>query len=177
MKKNNPVEFLMLHQKAVLAAYECHNRSPKKTWDSLEKSLPGLKEAMSKNTFTQYVSVFALMMSNQNQVMQEKADVIQELDKKEKEVAELAQTVDELKTRLSQKKTDDERKPKTERNTNHPPKRIEGWNVQRSKDGYYRCYRKIANRVHSVYIGKTMDLDKARQKVLEKENEVRLDKG
>ena len=41
------------------------------------------------------------------------------------------------------------------------PKRIDGWNVQQSKDGYFRCYRKIAKRVHSVYIGKDLDLKKA----------------
>jgi len=54
------------------------------------------------------------------------------------------------------------------------PKRIGGWNVQKSKDGYYRCYRKIAKRVHSVYIGKDLDLKKAQGRIKEKEKALGL---
>jgi len=32
--------------------------------------------------------------------------------------------------------------------------KISGWNVRKSNDGYYRCYRKIKKKVHCIYIGK-----------------------
>jgi hypothetical protein len=49
------------------------------------------------------------------------------------------------------------------------PKRISGWSVQKSKDGYFRCYRKIKGRVHCVYIGKNFNTEKARKRIMEKE--------
>lgn len=49
------------------------------------------------------------------------------------------------------------------------PKRISGWSVQRSKDGYYRCYRKINKRLHSVYLGKEIDLKDAERRIKAKE--------
>ena len=52
-------------------------------------------------------------------------------------------------------------------------KRICGWNVQKSKDGYYRCYRKIAKRLHCIYIGKELDLKKAQVRIAEKEKALR----
>ena len=56
------------------------------------------------------------------------------------------------------------------------PKKINGWNIQKAKDGYYRCYRKINNQVHSIYIGKTLDIQKAQRRINEKENKLELDK-
>ncbi|ETR67276.1 MAG: hypothetical protein OMM_11773 [Candidatus Magnetoglobus multicellularis str. Araruama] len=52
------------------------------------------------------------------------------------------------------------------------PKNVMGWNVQQSKDGYYRCYRKINKQVHSIYIGKEFNLEKIRIRIREKENEI-----
>jgi hypothetical protein len=52
------------------------------------------------------------------------------------------------------------------------PKKIGGWNAQRSKDGYYRLYRKIKGRVYSIYIGKELDIDKAGRRIAEKEKEL-----
>jgi chaperonin cofactor prefoldin len=53
-----------------------------------------------------------------------------------------------------------------------PSKKIDRWNAQRSKDGYYRLYRKIRGRVHSIYIGKELDIDKARRRIAEKEKKL-----
>ena len=58
-----------------------------------------------------------------------------------------------------------------------PPKRISGWNVQKSNDGYFRCYRKVSNRVHCIYIGKMFDENKARNRIAEKEKELGLYKS
>lgn len=52
------------------------------------------------------------------------------------------------------------------------PKKIGRWNAQLSKDGYYRLYRKIRGRVHSIYIGKDLDIDRALAKIAEKEKEL-----
>ncbi len=52
------------------------------------------------------------------------------------------------------------------------PKKIGRWNVQRSKDGYYRLYRKIGGKVRSIYIGKELDIEKAVRRIAEKENKL-----
>ena len=57
------------------------------------------------------------------------------------------------------------------------PKRTSNWNVQKSKAGYYRCYRKLNNLVHCVYIGKTLDVDKAKVRIKEKQKRLRLYNG
>jgi cell division protein FtsB len=54
-----------------------------------------------------------------------------------------------------------------------PAKKIAGWNVQRSKDGYYRVYRKIRGKVRSIYIGRELDIEKANRRIAEKEKELR----
>lgn len=53
-----------------------------------------------------------------------------------------------------------------------PARKIAGWNVQLSKDGYYRVYRKIKGKVHSIYIGKELDIDKANRRIADKEREL-----
>jgi hypothetical protein len=57
-----------------------------------------------------------------------------------------------------------------------PVKKIGRWNAQRSRDGYFRLYRKIGGRVHSIYIGKELDVAKAERKVADRETEL-LKKG
>jgi len=52
-------------------------------------------------------------------------------------------------------------------------KKIAGWNVQRSKDGYYRIYRKIRGKVRSIYIGRELDIEKANRRIAEKEKELK----
>ena len=52
------------------------------------------------------------------------------------------------------------------------PTKIGRWNAQRAKDGYYRLYRKIGGRVHSIYIGKELDIDKALRRIADKEKKL-----
>ena len=52
------------------------------------------------------------------------------------------------------------------------PKKIGRWNAQRSKDGYYRLYRKIGGRVHSIYVGKELDIDKAERRIADRERKL-----
>lgn len=58
---------------------------------------------------------------------------------------------------------------KSERKT---PKKIGRWSAQRSREGYYRLYRKIGGRVHSIYIGKDLDIDKAEKRIADKERQL-----
>jgi chromosome segregation ATPase len=52
------------------------------------------------------------------------------------------------------------------------PKKIGRWNAQRSKDGYYRLYRKIGGRVYSIYVGKELDINKAQSRIADKEKKL-----
>jgi chromosome segregation ATPase len=53
-----------------------------------------------------------------------------------------------------------------------PPNKIGRWNAQLSKDGYYRLYRKIGGRVHSIYVGKELDIDKAERRIADREKKL-----
>ncbi len=46
------------------------------------------------------------------------------------------------------------------------------WNAQISRDGYYRLFRKIGGKLHSIYIGKELDIEKAKLRIAEKESEL-----
>jgi hypothetical protein len=52
------------------------------------------------------------------------------------------------------------------------PAKIGGWNVQLSKDGYYRLFRKIRGKVYSIYIGKELDIEKAEMRIADKERKL-----
>ena len=45
------------------------------------------------------------------------------------------------------------------------PKKILGWAVQRSPDGYHRAHKRIGGRMKSVYLGKAFDLAQAEEKI------------
>ncbi|MGV0950106.1 MAG: hypothetical protein ACOYB3_05495 [Azonexus sp.] len=46
-----------------------------------------------------------------------------------------------------------------------PPKTFEGWTVQVDKQGYVRLFRKIRAQLHSVYLGRTWDESRARERI------------
>jgi myosin heavy subunit len=52
------------------------------------------------------------------------------------------------------------------------PLKIGKWNVQLSKDGYYRLFRKVRGRLHSIYLGKELDIEKAEMRIADKEREL-----
>jgi len=43
--------------------------------------------------------------------------------------------------------------------------KVDGWNVVKGNDGYFRANRKIKKKVVSVYLGKKFDEKKAREKI------------
>ena len=44
-------------------------------------------------------------------------------------------------------------------------KNIDGWTVQRSRQGYFRIYKKINGKLRSIYIGKQVETDVVREKI------------
>ena len=44
--------------------------------------------------------------------------------------------------------------------------------MHKAKDGYYRLHRKIKGRVHSIYLGKIPDTEKALKKIAAKEKKL-----
>ncbi|MDR3567445.1 MAG: hypothetical protein P4L43_05385 [Syntrophobacteraceae bacterium] len=50
--------------------------------------------------------------------------------------------------------------------------KIGKWNVQLSKDGYYRLFRKIRGKLHSIYLGKELNTEKAQRRIDDKEREL-----
>jgi uncharacterized protein (DUF3084 family) len=177
----SPIAFLIEHRKAIVQQYRQHDSKPKKTWASLQKILPQLSECMRFNTFKQYMSVFAVVTNGLDKVIQERDEVIQSQDSllndlkiTTQQKTQLEEQVDELKTRLDKVIHTQALDAAVIHGLDKKPKRICGWNVQKSKDGYYRCYRKIAKRVHSVYIGKDLDLKKAQVRITKKEKALGL---
>ncbi len=186
MSKESPIHFLIIHREAVMAAYNENTCKPGKTWDCLLATLPELSKAMSLNTFKQYMSVLAVFNRELDRVTQDKEQVVQKLHnvtRQRDEVTHKLYKLEHEKSELeTQSTTPDSRLAKVtqlldlkpEVAHNRVPKRIDGWSVQKAKDGYYRCYRKIDKKLHSVYIGKTFDVEKARGRVAEKERSLGL---
>ena len=109
-----------------------------------------------------------------DKVIQDRENLLRDLKKTTKQRAQLQGQVDELKTRLDKVIHAGALGAAVVHGLEKKPTRICGWNVQKSKDGYYRCYRKIAKRVHSVYIGKDLDLKRAQVRIAEKEKTLGL---
>ena len=175
-----PITFLIAHRKTILDQYRQNGSKPKKAWVSLLKILPQLSESMSFNTFKQYMSVFVSVTNGLDKVIQERDALIHSRDNLLKDLkittkqrAQLESQIDELNTRLDKVIQTQAIDTSIVNGLDKKTKRISGWNVQKSKDGYYRCYRKIAKRVHSVYIGKDLDLKKAQVRIAEKEKALR----
>jgi len=168
MEKSTPISFLIENKETILQSFYQNGNKPKKSWQSLQKILPELNQTMRFNTFKQYLSVFAALSPELDRVTQKLEEAI-------KQKKELEGKVKTFKKELDKVTQTGKIDPQVRQKLDNQPKRIDGWSVQKSKDGYYRCYRKIENRVHSIYIGKALDLEKARRCITEKEKALRLD--
>ena len=114
------------------------------------------------------------VIQDRTEVTQSRQNLLKDLNKTTKQRAQLEGQVGELTTRLDKVIQTQAMDTAVINGLDKNPKRICGWNVQKSKDGYYRCYRKIEKRLHSVYIGKELDLKKAQVRITEKEKALRL---
>jgi hypothetical protein len=170
MNPSSPFRFLLENRQLIAQAHNQSVGKTKSTWQALQKTLPELSNLMTFNTFKQYVAAL-LMAAN------ELDKVIHKLDQALRRNAALQDQLGRLTAQLDKVR----HTPKDLKSTAAPPdkvlKRIEGWSVQRSKDGYYRCYRKINDRVHCLYIGKILKVDKTKERIQQKEKQLGLDKG
>ena len=155
MTISNPISFILHHQQAIMPVHYRNGQKTSQTWNCLKKDLPELQQVMKFNTFKQYLSVITAVTNQLGDDNREKKAVRQGL----------SNSFREEKNGLD----------KVRQETIHPPRRILGWNVRKAGDGYYRCYRKIHNQVHSIYIGKQLDVEKAQHRIKEKERKLRLD--
>ncbi len=169
-----PLEFLISHRKRVIEEYNQNDGQTKNTWNCLGETLPELFQVMSYNTFKQYVRVLAAVDQEFNRSTNGEGTVIQNLyNCSDDNNGPKTSRQNELDKVRQINQPESAVRQKIDRN----PKRVFGWNVQRSKDGYYRCYRKIKNRVHSIYIGKTLDTHKAEFRIKQKELELEIGNG
>ncbi len=186
-----PIHFMVEHQSEILDAFTANQEKPKKTWSSLTEILPAISDTMRFNTFKQYVRVFAVCSFELDKVRQRLSAVKQKSDKTKSRQAELDKVRQDMVTvthELNKTKSRNKdlltelakvRQPEkvrgrvTQRFDKHP-KRISGWSVQKSKDGYFRCYRKIGGRVHCVYIGKNFNVEKSQKRIAKKEKSLGL---
>lgn len=162
-----PIHFLVEHQYEILSAFAASQEKPKKTWSLLLEILPELSNAMQFNTFKQYVRVFAVFSGELDKIRQDLSTVKQKLDKTK------AQNHSLLEELAKVRQLENGREKVAQKFDKHP-KRISGWSVQRSKDGYLRCYRKIEGRVYSIYIGKHFQAEKTQKRIMEKEKSLGL---
>ena len=169
-----PIEFLISHRKRIIEVYNQNHEQTKDTWNCLEKTLPKLFQTMSFNTFKQYVRVLVAVIREFNEPTNGERTVIQNLyNSSEDANGQKTSPQNKLDKVIQMNQAESSVRQKLD----NKPNRIFGWNVQRAKDGYYRCCRKINNRVHSVYIGKTLDRHKAELRIKHKELELGLDNG
>ncbi len=166
---SRPIQFLMKHRQTVIDTFIDNDRRPQKTWEDLSRLLPDLKENMSYNTFKQYVSVLAAISSELDTVRQEKRELTCRLDKTNRQKSKLENRIKALEEDYKKVAGQSEPKRMVRQKPKQAPRRVMGWSVQQSKDGYYRCFRKIEGRLHCIYIGKTMVVKTARLKIREKE--------
>lgn len=166
---SKPIQLLMKHRRTVIDSFFDNDRRPQKTWNDLSRLLPELKESMSFNTFKQYVSILAAVSFELDTVRQEKTELAEQLDKIEQQKSQLEKRIRVLEKGYTEVAGRTQSKRSVRQESKQAPRRVMGWSVQQSKDGYYRCFRKIEGRVHCIYIGKSMVVKTARLKIREKE--------
>ena len=170
--KENPVRYRISHEEIILDAYQ-ESKGPKGAWESLQEDLPVLPQVMRYNTFKQYITPFSKIMEQ----------VTQRLHRNEQSRAALKETIKALRQeknmverrlraiegRRLHKVTQKEQSQAVRQGLHKEVKNIQGWTMHKAKDGYYRLHRKIKGRVHSIYLGKTLDTEKALNKISAKE--------
>jgi len=170
MPKQSPIEFMIANRDKIHKAWQ-KEKDSKKIWLMLNKSLPELPETMKLNTFKQYLPIMNLFYQELKKEMKEKEKLKGSLEVLKKQNVKLEKLINKAPNELDKVR----QKVDKVRQKLDNPVRINGWNVRKSKDGYFRCYRKIKNKVESIYIGKKLDKEKAKRRIKKKEKLVGLD--
>jgi len=173
-RKVKPIEYMIQFKKTIIDAYRQNERNSEKTWQHLGLVLPEMKQLMKKNTFKQYMTILLAFCSELDRINSESEKIKKELELLKNE----HNTKSNRMSNQPIKKLDRVRQDscKVRQNSDRNLK-ISGWNVRKSNDGYYRCYRKFNNKVHCVYIGKNLDKPKAMKRIADKELQIKLDKS
>jgi len=138
-----PFQILMKHRETILPIHQEQGSIPK-TYQKLLDLLPELNE-IKFNTFKQYMP---RLIEIAEQLAEESKVLTQEKN-------ELEQALKNLKNKTDES---DEIQPGEKI-------KVDGWNVVKGNDGYFRANRKINRKVVSVYLGKNFDEGKARVKI------------
>ncbi len=184
---SKPIAFFIQFQDTILSVCESSGASPKKTWDALQKPLPQLVRTMTLSTFKQYLGVFvALHAELQPAFEQQLSELRHESEERLRECGELRESLavkDEeirlselgspglsrkihelaeecavLQTRIMALATESP-KPKS------PRRNIAGWTVRLTAKGYYHLCKSFSGSVKTIYLGKVLDEQKAKEKI------------
>jgi len=139
----SPFQILMKHRSIILPIHKKETTIPK-TYKKLLEVLPEIKD-IKFNTFKQYMP---RLIEIADQLDEETKVLVQEN-------TELEKSLQSLKIKADQSCE------------NKPGKKIkvDEWNVVQGSDGYFRANRKIKGKVVSVYLGKKLNVEKAREKI------------
>ena len=166
-----PIEFLLENKDLVLSVFNSTNSKPKQTWDTLingkegKAILPKLSQIMKYNTFKQYLSVLvALDNVSQKETNSEVSKLRQIVDDQQKEIVTLKNQNTEMEHELS--------KLRQKAKFNN----IDGWTLRFTSKGYYNLCKSFDGKVESIYIGKNLDQEKAKEKIYEKMSKLRQKK-
>jgi len=138
----SPFQILMKNRSVILAIYE-RQGSIRQTHNESMKVIPEIKE-IKYNTFKQYMP---RLIEIAKQLEEETQGLVLQKE-------ELEQALQDLKNKSDQSDIPPGEKIK-----------VDGWNVVKGKDGYFRANRKIKGKVVSVYLGKKFNEEKAREKI------------
>ncbi|KPA16082.1 hypothetical protein MHK_003710 [Candidatus Magnetomorum sp. HK-1] len=150
-----PFQLLMKHRELILPIHQ-EQKSIPKTYKKLLEKLPEIK-TIKFNTFKQYMP---RLIEIADQLGQEIKTIESEKNKLKKSLQENALVIHDLKIQNEQLQPDE--------NINFQPGKkikVDGWNVVRGNDGYFRANRKIRGKVISVYLGKKFNESKAQEKI------------
>ncbi|MBT7892574.1 MAG: hypothetical protein HN580_26435 [Deltaproteobacteria bacterium] len=184
---SKPIAFFIQFQDTILSAYESSGARPKKTWDALENSLPKLARTMTFSTFKQYLGVFVALHAGlqslfdrqlselrceNEQRLRECAELRESLAVKDEEIRlslsgssglsrkihELAEEYAIMQAKIATLATE---LPVPE----SPSRNIAGWTVRLTAKGYYHLCKSFSGSVKTIYLGKVLDEQKAREKI------------
>lgn len=175
MEEVDAITLMIAHRHTILDVYENSGRNVATTHALLREKLPALQISLSQ--FKPYIRAMALTaqsMTNEFRSLEEQNQKLeQQISSLMAELEALRSIQERYEAEISDLKMDFSERPGPDRKKDHA-KNIDGWNVVLS-GGYYRLFRKINGRMEAIYIGKNLEMEKAKAKIREKEKALGLD--
>ena len=161
-----PIEFILNHRELIMSVYNQNTGMPKKTWCELlteESLLPKLDQVMKFNTFKQYLQVLIAVDKKLQEINNKELSKLRQIiNQKDKELLSLSIKLKDMERKL----------PKIGQKTQN----INGWTVRLTSKGYYNLCKSFNGKVESIYIGKSFDQQKAKEKISERMSKLRQQK-